>query len=94
MPVAAAGWTSLASKPSPNHFGETMHYVCQIRDNLLGQIDEIAHLEDAKALVLQIVEENGVKITDDVRQEVDNDLLYLGEGREWSVCIGIPTECR
>ena len=71
-----------------------MHYVCQIRDNLLGQIDEIEDLEDAKALVLQIVEENGVKITDEVRQEVDNDLSYLDESKEWSVCIGIvtPTE--
>ena len=71
-----------------------MHYVCQIRDNLLGQIDQVADLEDAKALVLQIVEENGVKITDGVRQEVDIDLSYLDERKEWSVCIGIvtPTE--
>ena len=65
-----------------------MFYVCQIRDNLLGQMDEVADLEDAKALVVRIVGENGVKVTDEVRAEVENDWSYLDEGKEWSVCIG------
>jgi len=65
-----------------------MFYVCQIRNNLLGQMDEVDNLEDAKTLVLQMVSGNGVKITDDVREEVESDLSYSDKSKEWSVCIG------
>ncbi len=65
-----------------------MFCVCQIRDNLLGQMNEVPDLEAAKALVLRIVRENGVEITDEMRAEVESDWSYLDDGKEWSVCIG------
>ena len=66
-------------------------FVCQISNNLLGQVDEVADEEEGKALVLRLVAENGVEITDAVREEVNNDLSYLSEEADWSVCIGIPS---
>ena len=65
-----------------------MFYVCQISNNLLGAMDECETIEEAVALVLRIVDENGVEITDEVRAEVDDDWSYMDTSKEWSVCIG------
>ena len=65
------------------------YMVCQIHNNLLGQMDECFSEEEAVALVLKIVKENGVKITDAVKKEIKNDLSYLSEDKEWSVTISI-----
>ena len=65
-----------------------MYYVCQIRNNLLGQMDSFEDLEEAKDCLYAILRENGVKVTDEIRDEVDNDLSYLDDSKEWSVCIG------
>lgn len=67
------------------------YMVCQIHNNLLGQMDECFSEEEAVALVLKIVKENGVKITDAVKKEIKNDLSYLSEDKEWSVCIGVSS---
>ena len=66
-----------------------MYYVCQISNNLLGQMDEVETEEEAVDLLLKIVEENGVEISEEVKQEVKETYAYLDESKEWSVCIGI-----
>lgn len=66
-----------------------MYYVCQISRNLLGQMDEVETQEEAIALVLKIVAENGVDVSPYVEGEVNETLSYFDEDGEWSVCIGI-----
>lgn len=65
-----------------------MYYVCQIRNNVLGQMNEFEDIEDAKAFLKNIVAENDVELTDEVLDEINADWSYLSEDREWSVCIG------
>lgn len=64
-----------------------MFYVCQIRDNILGQMDECNSIEKALSLAEKIIEENGVEITQEVKDDLKRDCYYLDA--EWSVCIGI-----
>lgn len=66
-----------------------MYYVCQISNNLLGQMDEVETEKEAVDLLLSIVEQNGVEISEEVKREIDETLAYLDEDGEWSVCIGI-----
>jgi hypothetical protein len=65
-----------------------MFYVCQIKDNLLGQMDECEDLISALDLVQKIVKENGVDLSPDVLTEINEDWSYLGD--DWSVCVGTP----
>jgi hypothetical protein len=64
--------------------------VCQIANNLLGQVNEVETLEEAIAVATQIIQENGVTITDEVTAELENDFSFLSDDGEWSVCIGTP----
>jgi hypothetical protein len=66
-----------------------MYYVCQIFNNLLGQMDEVETQDEAIDLVLKIVGENGIDISEEVKDEVNETLSYIDEDKEWSVCIGI-----
>lgn len=66
-----------------------MYYVCYISNNLLGQMNQCDTEEEAIALVKRIVEENGVELTPENVAEIENDLSYLDDSKEWSVCIGI-----
>jgi len=66
-----------------------MYFVCQINNNLLGQMHQCDTEAEAIALVKRIIGENGVELTPDVLKEVENSLSYLDESKEWSVCIGI-----
>jgi hypothetical protein len=69
-----------------------MFYVCQIQNNLLGQMNECEDLITALDLVKQIVKENGVELTDAVIEEIDQDWSYISEEQpaqeQWSVCVG------
>lgn len=65
-----------------------MYYVCQIQDSLLGAMSEHKDLEDAIMEVKRIISENGIEITSDVEEEINEEWSYLDTSREWSVCIG------
>lgn len=64
--------------------------VCQIANNVLGQVNEVESMEEAVALATKIIQENGVTITDEVTDELKNDFSFVDTSGEWSVCIGIP----
>jgi len=67
-----------------------MFYVCQISENLtLGAIDQYSTQNEAIEMVEKIVAENGVEITNEVKQEIQNDLGYIDVDMLWSVQIGI-----
>jgi len=66
-----------------------MIFVCQIRNNLLGQVDEVETFDEGIILIKKIVQENGVELTPVVIQEIEEDYDYLDEGKEWSVCMGM-----
>jgi hypothetical protein len=70
-----------------------MIYVCQIHNNLLGQMDECSTWDEATALVRRIVkEEHGVELTDEVKEEIENAGSYRCDQEDWAVCIGQITE--
>jgi hypothetical protein len=71
-----------------NHGENKMFYVCQIRDQLLGRMDECSTLEEAVELAKKIILENGEEVNDDVEQELIDDNSFLSLDGEWSVCIG------
>ena len=64
-----------------------MYYVCQIQNNILGEMTECSDEKEAKQLLVRIIRENGVKVNKAVRNEINNSLSFLGDN--WSVCIGI-----
>ena len=66
-----------------------MYFVCQIRNNLLGQMDQCDTIEEAIEFAKGIIKENGVDVTWEVENELRSDYSYLSEDVEWSVCIGI-----
>lgn len=68
--------------------------VCQIANNVLGQVNEVESMEEAVALATKIIQENGVTITDEVTDELKNDFSFVDISGEWSVCIGIPEAYR
>jgi len=69
---------------------QTMFYVCQINDNLLGAMTECPDIVSAFSLATRIISENGVEVGPEVLKELEEDYSYLSEDEEWSVCIGIP----
>jgi hypothetical protein len=76
--------------PHFSFFKENEMLVCQIANNVLGQVNEVDDMEEAIALATKIIQENGVAITDEVTAELANDFSFLSPDEEWSVCIGIP----
>jgi len=67
------------------------YFVCQINGEklTLGAMDEKPSLEEALALVRKIVQENGVKLTPEVEDEINGTYGYVDENLEWSVQVGI-----
>ena len=64
-----------------------MFYVCQIGFNReLGEINEFEKMSDAIDRVQEIVSENGVELTPEVLEEIEDDCGYIAD--EWSVQIG------
>jgi hypothetical protein len=66
------------------------YFVCQISAAMtLGTMTQHESEEAAIEHVKQIVVENGVELTPEVLEEINNDLGYVQEDMEWSVQIGI-----
>jgi hypothetical protein len=66
------------------------YFVCQISAKLtLGTMTEHDSEEAAIEHLKRIVVENGVELTPEVLDEINNDLGYVQEDFEWSVQIGI-----
>ena len=70
-----------------------MLFVAQIRDNLLGQVDAVDTISDGIELVKKILIENEVELTEEIIDQIDNDLGYVytdenDHTNSWSVFVG------
>ena len=73
-----------------------IYFVCQISNNSLGTVTQVETIEDGLELIKKIVVENGVEITPEVLEEIENDYEYIDEmmqfeatpANSWGVCLG------
>ena len=65
-----------------------MVQVVQINQDLIaGSLSDFMTMEDAIKLACKIIGENGVTVTDEIRESVEDNGYFVDDSSQWSVCI-------